>query len=263
MQNRKNIQQRSEIKGEVVERFGKVWTRVSENPKSPKDQYSVTFRSSQLAFNGAFSSLIKEANLKYVDCLTIEGDMIGFIFAESIDKNYLTISGNPTQGYYISAEKIFQKLGLAKPENAISTIAERLTDDQGTGFVVNIPAEILKVQDKRENVSVEIMKTNDIEYKTVQRKDINKVPKTLGVYKYFSKEETVYIGRGIIRNRVYGKRNERKNWDYDRIEFAEIASKESIKIVESDLLDLHKSEKGKLPKYNKIKGKKKGAVNDK
>jgi len=74
----------------------------------------------------------------------------------------------------------------------------------------------------------------------------------MGVYKYVLNEETIYIGKGCIKQRLLSP--ERKDWKYDHIEYMVLTSSLECSRIESDLLKEHKSMYGVLPPYNKIMG---------
>jgi hypothetical protein len=80
--------------------------------------------------------------------------------------------------------------------------------------------------------------------------------KTTGIYKYInSNGQTVYIGKGQIYNRL--AEPQRKQWDFDIIEYSEISDdKEQFHWEQHWIESFKKENKGKLPIYNMINGKK-------
>jgi len=87
--------------------------------------------------------------------------------------------------------------------------------------------------------------------RTVTTQD--QVPSELtGIYRYIHKDEVVYIGRGLLRQRL--RVSEREDWDFDRIEYSIIDDKSQRKRWESEWLNLHEKAHGKLPRYNRVAG---------
>ena len=80
--------------------------------------------------------------------------------------------------------------------------------------------------------------------------------KTTGIYKYINSDgQTVYIGKGQIYNRL--AEPQRKQWDFDIIEYSEISDdKEQFHWEQHWIESFKKENKGKLPIYNMINGKK-------
>lgn len=72
----------------------------------------------------------------------------------------------------------------------------------------------------------------------------------IGVYKYFSEGDLVYIGQGFIKQRLND--NARDNWFFDKIEYF-LCSKEEAMQYEENLINEHIKRYGKLPLYNRQK----------
>jgi len=79
---------------------------------------------------------------------------------------------------------------------------------------------------------------------------------TRGIYRYKRNDEIVYIGRGIIKSRLNSP--ERNDWDFDIIEYSPLQSEEAQEKWEAYWLDQFVEQNGKLPLYNRIKGKQVG-----
>lgn len=75
-----------------------------------------------------------------------------------------------------------------------------------------------------------------------------------GIYRYVKGSEIVYIGRGTIRSRLASP--ERKEWDFDVIEYSLVSDISNQEKWEAYWLDVFVSENEKLPLYNRIGGKK-------
>jgi hypothetical protein len=93
---------------------------------------------------------------------------------------------------------------------------------------------------------------------SVFRLDYNKIQKDIrGIYKYKKNDgEVVYIGKGEIVKRL--SEPQRKQWDFDIIEYSEIENATDQFYWESYWIEeFKKRNNGKLPIYNVINGKKK------
>ena len=76
----------------------------------------------------------------------------------------------------------------------------------------------------------------------------------VGIYRYVRENgEIVYIGRGNIRDRLNSP--ERKDWDFDTIEYSIVKDPDKQVKWETYWLNKYKQKnKGKLPFYNKVSG---------
>ena len=91
----------------------------------------------------------------------------------------------------------------------------------------------------------------------VSKSDYKKIGnKTTGIYRYKNSDgHIVYIGKGQIYNRL--AEPQRKQWDFDIIEYSEIPDdKEQFHWEQHWIESFKKENKGKLPIYNMINGKK-------
>lgn len=74
-----------------------------------------------------------------------------------------------------------------------------------------------------------------------------------GIYRYLRGDEVVYIGRGRIRSRFNSP--ERREWDFEVIEYSLVPDEQQQAHWESHWLDSFVAKHGKLPIYNRIGGK--------
>jgi len=74
----------------------------------------------------------------------------------------------------------------------------------------------------------------------------------IGVYRYLLNDEIVYIGKGQIKKRVSSP--ERKEWEFEKIQYSVLKTDDDCVIYESNLLNEHVKLFGSLPKYNRILG---------
>ncbi len=73
-----------------------------------------------------------------------------------------------------------------------------------------------------------------------------------GIYRYLRGNEIVYIGRGAILSRYNSP--ERRDWDFEVIEYSSVKGEQQQKHWESYWLDAFVAQHGKLPIYNRIGG---------
>lgn len=76
----------------------------------------------------------------------------------------------------------------------------------------------------------------------------------IGVYRYLLENDVVYIGHGVIVDRM--RESHRSLWVFDDVEYLILPKDEAIK-EEARLIDAYVAEFGKLPFYNKVSGIKK------
>ena len=89
----------------------------------------------------------------------------------------------------------------------------------------------------------------------IDRKDVNHLANNLkGIYRYLNNQgEVVYIGEGDIKQRV--KIQERRDWNFDKIEYSVIDSENDRYYWENYWIEKHKEKNnGKLPYYNLLSG---------
>lgn len=73
-----------------------------------------------------------------------------------------------------------------------------------------------------------------------------------GIYRYVRGQEVIYIGRGDLRNRAASQ--ERKQWDFDVIEYSILNDEMAEKKWEAFWLNEFRRRNGVWPKYNKLAG---------
>lgn len=72
----------------------------------------------------------------------------------------------------------------------------------------------------------------------------------VGIYRYKRNGEVVYIGRGVIAERL--REPQRKDWEFDLVEYSRVTNPDEQAKWEYHWLEQHKEETGSLPLYNKI-----------
>lgn len=89
----------------------------------------------------------------------------------------------------------------------------------------------------------------------IPRNEVNRIGDVKGIYRYLLKEEVMYFGKGNIRQRVGD--GERKDWEYDTIEYSLIENEEDQYQWEYFWLEHYKDNNLRLlPYYNKVSGNK-------
>lgn len=78
-----------------------------------------------------------------------------------------------------------------------------------------------------------------------------------GIYRYVFGDDIVYIGRGRLLERLSSA--DRRDWEFDRIEYSILNNSEAEVRWESYWLDSFRSIFGRLPLYNRIAGQSKQA----
>jgi hypothetical protein len=87
------------------------------------------------------------------------------------------------------------------------------------------------------------------------RESADNIPSEVpGVYRYVRESgEIVYIGRAEVKKRL--SQPERRNWDFDRIEYSVLSDPDQqVKWEDYWITRFKESNKGRLPIYNKISG---------
>lgn len=106
---------------------------------------------------------------------------------------------------------------------------------------------------KKENKWV-IQLCPSFEYR-IPRDEVANIGDVKGIYRYLLKEELVYIGKGNIRQRAVD--SERKDWEYDTIEYSIIDGEEGQLHWEYFWIENYKEKNHRLlPYYNKVSGNK-------
>jgi len=209
-------------------------THKNEGIKKPH----VSFYNDCFRFNSTF---VKESELRKYNRVKVyvdeENYQVGFEFHnDESDSNSRTLQfGQNTAS--IKASEIFNKIGFLKKIEQQANLDDRR-------FPVKFDkAEKLYVINLRPSFEQEETNTN-----------INKIPRNIsGIYRYLRDDQIVYIGKGRIRDRLDSP--ERKNWEFDEIQYSIVNDENKCTEWETYWIDKYKKDnKGKLPIYNKIEG---------
>lgn len=205
----------------------------------------ISIRKQHVGFNEAF---VKEAVLQTFKKVQIaideENFRIGFEFHNSNDPNSLALfSDNPSnRTKACSAVQLIRQYKFIKKISELQNHLDRQfkveKDIQKKGFWI---AQLCPA----------------FEHTTSSESDLRGLK---GVYRYKRSDgSVVYIGRGNILSRFNAQ--DRKEWDFDIVEYSIINNPDEQSKWETYWLDKFAEEDGRRPFYNKIKGKI-GANND-
>ncbi len=214
------------------------WVQIKKR-QVQRDEPVVTISEERIRFNASFKKLADLVNKKYVVvCSDDDEQKISFEFS-SIKKDYFDAfkvlnrkSDSTLNCPSLLAKKWVAKIAKLKGQNVFNAVRD------GSKWIITLSPSF-------ENI--------------VQRSESNKIPQNvIGIYQYIHNGNIVYIGKGEIRNRLNSE--ERKDWEFNTIEYSEIKGSDSAALEwESFWIEKFKDKnKGHLPKYNLISGKTKG-----
>ena len=201
----------------------------------------ISIRKQHFGFNEAF---VKEANLQTFKKVRIyideENFKIGFEFHNSNDLNSLALfSDNPSnRTKAASAVQLIRQYGFIKKTSELANLERQFEvkqDIQKKGFWI---AQLCPA----------------FEHTASSESDLKGLK---GIYRYKRSDgAVVYIGRGTILSRINAP--DRTEWDFDAVEYSIIDNSAEQSKWETYWLDKFAEKEGRLPFYNKIKGKKGG-----
>jgi len=208
------------------------WTKV-KRIRTQSDEPSVKVNSDRFSFNVVLAKLAELEKNRYVSIYFDEElRRIGFEFKKDSDSSddFKVLSAGKAMSCSsreILSKPWVKKVAQLKKENAFAA------KQDGKVWVITLcPA-------------FEI---------TCKRTDSNKIPSDAkGIYRYIQGAEIVYIGKGVIRDRLNEKR--RAEWKFDIIEYSIIDDEQDALSWESFWIDRYKDENNsELPTYNLISG---------
>jgi hypothetical protein len=210
--------------------FDKIDWKLVPSLNKKTDKHILTVRNEgRLNFSQAFVNVALIEEMKSVDVeINTEIRSITFEFNKD-ESGALKILGNREQGYHIQNSQISN---LPWIENIQRTNENKfLIEKASSKWVVNFAPTFES---------------------KVSRKDFSTIPSSAsGIYRYISKGEIIYIGKGNIRKRYSVK--SRIHWEFDTIEYSEV-QKEKQHYWENFWINSFKNSYGKLPRENKIHG---------
>lgn len=215
----------------------KVFVRSDLNKRGEEPKVSI--RRQHLGFNAAF---VKEANLQNFKKVKIfideENFRVGFKFHNLNDPNSLALfSDNPSHHTKaISAVQLMRKYRFIKKISELD----------------NLDRQFKVGRDIQEKDLWAVQLCPAFEHTASSESDLRGLK---GIYRYKRSDGTVvYIGRGNILSRFNSP--DRTGWDFDIIEYSVIENSVEQSRWERHWLDKFAEKEGRLPFYNKIKGKK-------
>lgn len=225
---------------------GKRWIEVSPTSgDSVQKQALISIRPNTIAFSAQFILSSDLRDMKKVRLfLDQEGRQIGFVFLREADPEI--------RSYALTQD------GGNKETNGRAIVVARLMADNE--WIRAVAME----KDRRVRRFVPTWDSTTtppkwvislcpaFETRVTDRSNIDSG--TTGIYRYRQGSDVVYIGRGQVRSRASAP--ERRDWEFETIEYTEIESNDAQEKWESFWLDAHVQEHGTLPRYNRIAGRK-------
>ena len=211
------------------------WQVVKRPANIPSDLIIplVSLRRSDISFNNHFIRHAELSKYRYVTSFVMPNKYkLGFKF----HNDATDINANKLQNSRIVAA------GRLYKENSWLKAITKIEDDRLKRF------EPKKNADGLWEIQVCPAFENSSKSKSEISADIK------GIYQYRRNGEVVYIGRGNIRDRVSSP--ERKEWEFDTIEYSIIEDESEQGRWEGYWLDQYVKEHARLPLYNRISGKK-------
>lgn len=195
------------------------------------------------------ASLSKEADLMTFKCVAvlIDNDDMRVAFRFHNDEE-------DVNSYRLSKDGGQQKRGKSRAGNSLSIQARRIINE--TPWLKHIALEkdpavrrFVASWDGRLGLWVVACRPN-FEYRV---SDAQGIPvQASGIYRYVHNDEVVYIGRGMIRQRVAS--SEREDWEFDRIEYSLLEGEKAQFYWEDWWIDWHEKRYGKKPIHNRVRG---------
>lgn len=215
------------------------WVKVRrKGGETPEATPFVTFRQGGVAFNATF---MRTANLEGKTHVAIlvdrESMRVGFKFLDGpsdADSYALTRDGGGTgDGRWAQAGALFGEPWVAAVLRIKDSRHRRFKPVWSSADSMWI-VSLCPAFDTRVSAGSEIPST------------------ACGIYRYLRGGEVVYIGRGQIRSRFNAP--ERREWDFEIIEYSLVPNEQQQAHWESYWLDAFVAQYGKLPIYNRIGG---------
>ncbi len=202
----------------------------------------VTIRRLAIAFNTHFTALAKLTDMTRVSVfLDRDHFRIGFEFHKnSSDEDSYSLLADGGGGARSGGGRVIQPYALMNANPWIAAVG-KIEDPRQRRFKPEWHSA-----DKKWIISLCPAFEISVSHKSDIPSDVR------GIYRYRRDDEIVYIGRGIVRSRLQAP--ERKEWDFDVIEYSQLQSETEQERWESYWLDQFVKQNGKLPLYNRISG---------
>jgi hypothetical protein len=196
----------------------------------------VTVTSQRFHFNAVFARIAQLDAIKNVTFhIDSENRKVGFEFhRESVPESFVLSQKKDKTGFTCSAVGVLRKYAWLRAVAKLRGQTRRFKPRKdGSLWVIQVcPA-----------------------FEEQRARESDEIPASArGVYRYLRENgEIVYIGRGEIRSRLMLP--ERKEWDFDRVEYSMVQDPDEQVKWESYWIDRFKHQNvGKLPFYNQVSG---------
>lgn len=209
------------------------WIKIKRTMPT-SDEPIISLNNNRFSYNVIFYKIAELTKFNYVNYfLDYENRKIGFEFTTEENADSFKIIKNDTKGHYSQSTEIFKILWILKVSKEKSICRFRPIRDGKKWVITLIPAF--------DNI--------------VKRSDYLRIkPDVKGIYRYLSQDKIVYIGKGNIRDRL--NEPQRKDWNFDIIEYSIIENVDEQFEWESFWIETYKNENdGYFPSYNLIAGK--------
>lgn len=208
-----------------------------------QDEPVIAIRDNRFYFNSTFSKMAELKDNNFVRYYLDEKKMeIGFEFLsekEDRDCYQLGNESNKKNNFRSSAGEIISRYHRIK----------RIHNSRDNDLKKFIATKIGNLW---------VIKLRPCFENAIDSKDVSHLANNLkGIYRYLNnKDEVVYIGEGDIKQRA--KVQERRDWNFDKIEYSVIENENDRYYWENYWIEKHKEKNnGKLPYYNLLSGNKK------
>ena len=210
----------------------KIAKRIAVASKLP----TITINKGRFSYNAALSRAVDFEMNKYVSYFFDEDTRrIGFAFSKIQGEHSSKITGSSAQGYSSYSTELFRipwinKAGITKGSNKYES------EKDGSKWVITL---------------------RPVFERSFNRESVREIDSEIrGIYRYIDEGKIVYIGKGIIKERL--AEEQRKEWKFNLVEFSVIKDEDDQYNWERYWLDVYKNENGDhLPPYNLISGRRK------
>lgn len=214
------------------------WTKIKRDTEINFKKPMVTFRNEKVVkFNPTLVSIMKLEKGMYADCfINDSGDSLRFVFNDN--KEGWKLSNDGGQKQKDTNGLIIQSVALYNNSKRLLEIAK-----SNINKIKNIDCNII------DNKTIEIIIAPCFELVGVPSST-----EDIGIYKLYQDEKVVYIGKGKIKSRIDA--HKKKGLLFNNTKYSILNSDDDCFYWESIHINSFVSSYGKLPIYNKIKGKK-------
>ena len=196
----------------------------------------ISFRPEHIAFNRTFQNIAGISKPMRVKFFVDDNNYkIGFTFSKNEESDSYALSFHNNVNCWCSIGEL-RNFAWVK---AVSSIADK---------------KLRRFKPKMESTEIGKLWTVQIypAFENKRARESKDLPEGNGIYRYKRGGEVVYIGRGDIRKRL--QEPQRKEWDFDLIEYSMIQNPDDQVKWEDFWIERHKEENGKLPIYNRVSG---------